>query len=394
MLAGRAEPAFQIAATFGGKKMNGPDIYDRLGVTKVINARSWVTALGGSIMRPEVFAAMEEAGQHFIDMDELMAAGGKVVARACGAEAGMVCAGAAAGNLLMAAAAITGTDRAKVDQIPDTTGMKNEFVIFKSQRNAYDHAFETTGGKLVEVGMPQAATTYQLEAAIGESTAAVIYTLAPFLPRPLTLEETIEIAHAADVPVLVDASAEVPPADNLTKPMRRGADMVTYSGGKGICGPQNSGLLAGRADLIEAAFLNYLPGGPRVGIARPAKVSKETIIGLVTAIELFLDSDQESIWAGWRQKCDHVVDRLRGIPGLRVVIEENENRQGPQPVIYMESEWSGPPAAEVRRQLAEGDPPIMIGSGGYGDELNVVMVNVRPGEEKIIADRLHDILTS
>ena len=374
--------------------MNGPDIYDRLGVTKVINARSWVTALGGSIMRPEVFAAMEEAGQHFIDMDELMAAGGGVVARACGAEAGMVCAGAAAGNLLMAAAAITGTDRARVDRIPDTTGMKNEFVIFKSQRNAYDHAFEMPGGKLVEVGTPQTATTYQLEAAIGENTAAVLYILAPFHPRPVTLEETIEIGHAHDVPVLVDASAEVPPLDNLTLPMRLGADMVTYSGGKGICGPQNSGLLAGRADLIEAAFLNYLPGPPRVGIARPAKVSKETIIGLVTAIELFLDTDQVAVWAGWRAKADHVADRVRGIPGLRVVIEESENRQGPQPVIYPESDWNGPTPAEVRSRLEQGDPPIMIGSGGYGDELNVVMVNLRPGEEKIIADRLYDILTS
>ena len=375
--------------------MNGPDIYDRLGVTKVINARSWVTALGGSIMRPEVFAAMEEAGRHFVDMDELMAAGGKVVARACGAEAGMVCAGAAAGNLLMAAAAITGTDRSKVDRLPDTTGMKNEIVIFKSQRNSYDRTFETAGGKLVEIGMPKTVTAYQLEAAIGDATAGVVYTLAPFLPRPLSLEETIEIAHACGAPVLVDASAEVPPADNLTKPIRVGADMVTYSGGKGICGPQNSGLLAGRADLIEAAFMNYLPAGaPRAGIARPAKVSKETIVGLVTAIELFLDSDHESVWAGWRQKCDHVVDKVRGIPGLRVVIEENENRQGPQPVIYLEPEWSGPPAEEIRRRLTEGDPPIMIGSGGYGDELNVVMVNVRPGEEKIIADRLHAILTS
>ncbi len=109
---------------------------------------------------------------------------------------------------------------------------------------------------------------------------------------------------------------------------------------------------------------------------------------------MFLDSDQEAVWAGWRQQADFVADRVRGIPGLRVVIEESENRQGPQPVIYMESEWTGPSAAEVRSRLAEGDPPIMIGSGGYGDELNVVMVNVRPGEEKIIADRLYDILTS
>ena len=293
--------------------MNGPDIYDRLGVTKVINARSWVTALGGSIMRPEVFAAMEEAGQHFVNMDELMAASGDVVARACGAEAGMVCAGAAAGNLLMAAAAITGTDRDRVDRIPDTTGMKNEFVIFKSQRNSpMTMHLRPPAESSSRSARRRRLLRTSSRRPFGEQTAAVLYILAPFHPRPLTLEETIEIGHAHDVPVLVDASAEVPPMDNLTLPMRLGADMVTYSGGKGICGPQNSGLLAGRADLIEAAFLNYLPGPPRVGIARPAKVSKETIIGLVTAIELFLDTDQVAVWAGWRAKADHIAEQGTG----------------------------------------------------------------------------------
>ncbi len=374
--------------------MNGPDIYERLGIKKVINARSWVTALGGSIMRPEVFAAMEEAGQHFIDVDDLLHAGGRVVARACGAEAGMVVAGAAAGNLLMAAAAITGTDRAKVERLPDTRGMKNELVIFKSQRNAYDRAFETPGATLVEVGMPTTATGYQLEAAINENTAGVLYVLAPFMPRPLSIEQTVEIARAHDAPVLVDASAEVPPVDNLTKPIRLGADMVTFSGGKGICGPQNSGLLAGRADLIEAAYLNYLmPGSPRVGIARPAKLSKETIVGLVTAIELFLETDHEAVWQGWKQRGQHILDRLNGIPGLRLEMEESVNRQGPQPVVYFEADWDGPSPADVRAAMEAGDPPIHVGSGGYGDEINVVMVNVRPGEEEIIAERLHSALT-
>ena len=374
--------------------MSGPDIYDRLGVTKVINARSWVTNLGGSIMRPEVFAAMEEAGQHFVDMDELMRAAGKVVARACAAEAGMITAGAAAGNLLMAAAAITGTDMAKVERLPNTNGMKNELVIFKAQRNSYDRTFETAGAALVEVGMPKAAAGYQLEAAIGEKTAGVVYVLAPFMERPLSLEETIEIAHSRQTPVLVDASAEVPPVDNLTRPVRIGADMVTFSGGKGICGPQNSGLLAGRADLIEAAYLNYLPlGAPRAGIARPAKVSKETIVGLITAIELFLETDHQAVWEVWRRQGQHIVDRVRAVPGLRVVIEESENRQGPQPVVYFESDWKGPSPAEVREMLAEGDPPVFVGSGGYGDEINIPIVNVRPGEEQIIADHLLAALT-
>lgn len=372
--------------------MNGPDIYDRLGVTKVINARSWVTALGGSIMRPEVFAAMEEAGQHFIDMDELMAAGGGVVARACGAEAGMVCAGAAAGNLLMAAAAITGTDRARVDRIPDTTGMKNEFVIFKSQRNAYDHAFEMPGGKLVEVGTPQTATTYQLEAAIGENTAAVLYILAPFHPRPVTLEETIEIGHAHDVPVLVDASAEVPPLDNLTLPMRLGADMVTYSGGKGLRGPQSTGILCGKADLIEAARLN---NSPFKGVGRPTKVCKEEIAGLLAALDLFVRTDHEAVWAEWRKRSSVVTSAIDDITGLEVRIEDNDpNRQGPQAVVYFRDGWSGPDSDTVVARLAAREPSIRIGNGGYEDELFVNPSTLQDGEEEIVARALREELLS
>lgn len=373
----------------------GPDIYDRLGVQKVINAQSWVTALGGSLMRPEVFRAMEEAGQHFVMMDQLYEAGGKVVARACGAEAGMVCAGAAAGNLLMAASVMTGTDDARIERLPDTTGMKNQVLIFKAQRNHYDKAFEQAGASLVDVGMPGGATDYQLEAAINDNTAAVSYIFAPFIKRPVPLKRVVEIAHARGVPVIVDASAQVPPIENLTMPIKMGADMVTYSGGKGIGGPQNSGLLAGRKDLIAAAHKNYMnPGSPRASIARPAKVSKESIVGLVTAIELFLETDHAAVWEGWRAQAKHIAGKLQGIPGLRVVLEEHEDRQGPQPVVYFEPGWKGPSPSEVRERLRSGKTPIVVGGGGYGDEINMSMVNVQPGEEKIIADRLLEILKS
>lgn len=371
-----------------------PDVYARLGVKPVINAQSWVTALGGSLMRPEVLQAMDDAATAFVDMWALNVAAGKVVARACNAEAGLVTGGASAGNLLMAAACMTGADDAKVEQLPDTAGLKDEIVIFKGQRNRYDKSFETAGAGLVEFGTAGGARPYHLEAAITEKTAAVAWIEAPFMRYPFPLEEAIQIAHGKGVPLIVDAAAEVPPIDNLTRYTRMGADMVTFSGGKGIAGPQNAGLLAGRKDLIDAAYKHSLNlHSPIAGIGRPAKVSKETLVGMVAALELFLESDHEATWQGWRRQAQHIVDRLAGIPGLRVVLEDHDrNRQGPQAVIYFEHEWRGPSSAEVRQRLREGDPPIYVGGGGYRDEINVVMVNVQPGEEGIIADRLSEIL--
>ncbi len=374
-------------------KRSGPDIYDRLGVQKVINAQSWVTVLGGSLMRPEVFRAMEEAGQHFVIMEQLYAAAGKVVASACGAEAGMVCAGASSGNLLMAASILTGTDDAKIEQLPDTKGMKNEILMFKCQRNYYDKAFEQSGARLIDVGMPDGARPYHLEGAINDRTAAVAYVFAPSMKRPISLSEVVKIAHARGVPVIVDASAEVPPIENLTMPMKMGADMVTYSGGKGLAGPQNAGLVAGRKDLVAAALKHYMnPGSSRASVGRPAKVSKETIVGMVTAIELFLDADHAGIWDGWRAQARSIATAVEGIPGLRVVVEENENRQGPQPVIYFEAGWKGLSPAEIGKQMRNGNPPVMLGVSGDNDAINMAMVNVQPGEEKIIAARLLEIL--
>jgi L-seryl-tRNA(Ser) seleniumtransferase len=158
-------------------------------------------------------------------------------------------------------------------------------------------------------------------------------------------------------------------------------------------GPQNSGLLAGRKDLIAAAQKNYMnPGSSRGSIGRPAKVSKETIVGLVTAIELFLESDHAAVWDGWRAQARHIASRVQGIKGLHVTVEEGMNRQGPQPVIYLGSDWKGPSPDEIRKRLRQGNPPIYCGGGQFGNDVSFAMVNVQPGEEKIIADRLVEIL--
>ncbi|MEE8045235.1 MAG: aminotransferase class V-fold PLP-dependent enzyme [Dehalococcoidia bacterium] len=371
-----------------------PEVYKKLGISPIINAQSWVTALGGSIMRPEVLQAMDDAANAFVDIKQLNRAAGEVVARACGAEQGLVTAGCSAAQVLMVAACMTGQSEENVEQLPDTTGMKNEVILFKGQRNRYDKAFVTAGATLIEYGSEDSATVEELEAAINENTACVAFVVAPFVPMGIGLEETVRVAHERGVPVIVDAAAEVPPRANLTKFHYMGADMVAFSGGKGIGGPQSSGLLAGKAELVEAAVMNSLNLDSSVaGIGRPMKVSKENIVGLVTAIQLFTDSDEAAEWQGWQSKADYVAERLAGIEGLRVEIEDEPGkRQGPQPVLYFDDDYDGPSIAEIIEQLESGDPGIFVGGGGSRAEINIVMVNVQDGEEIIIADRLNEIL--
>ena len=276
-----------------------PEPYARLGVKPVINAQSWVTGLGGSLMRPEVLSAMNEAATCFVDMVELNRAAGQVVARACGAESGMVTAGASAAGTIAVAACMTGVDRARVEQLPDSTGMKNEVVVFWGERNRYDMSFELPGARIVEWGVPGAGAAYQLDAAITERTCAVAAVFQPLLKRGLPVNEMCEVAHARNVPVIVDAAAEVPPLANLTRFIQDGADLAFFSGGKGIGGPQNAGLLAGRSELMEAAYVNALNlDAPRAGVARGMKASKESIVGMVTALELLIETGEDALYGG------------------------------------------------------------------------------------------------
>jgi D-glucosaminate-6-phosphate ammonia-lyase len=371
-----------------------PEVYKKLGISPIINAQSWVTALGGSIMRPEVLRAMDEAASSFVDVKKLNYAAGEVVARSCGAEQGLVTAGCSAAQVLMVAACMTGQSEENVEQLPDTTGMKNEVILFKGQRNRYDKAFVTAGATLIEYGETDSVTADDLDAAINENTACVAYVVAPFLPQGIGIEETIRVAHEHGVPVIIDAAAEVPPRANLAKFHYMGADMVAFSGGKGIGGPQSSGLLAGKADLMEAVVMNSLNLDSSVaGIGRPMKVSKENIVGLVTALQLFTDSDEGAEWDGWFSKSQYIAERLTGIDGLRVVIEDDPaERQGPQPVLYFEDDFDGPSVAEIKALLEAGDPGIYVGGGGKRPEINLVMVNVQDGEEIVIAERLNEIL--
>lgn len=363
---------------------------DRLGLRSLVNAASWLTSLGGSLMAPEVLAAMRDVSAHFVDMAALNRVAGQRLAEVTGAEAGMVTAGASAALVLQAAACLTGGDRWAASRLPDAPPERREIVIQKAHRNRYDGAWRLGGATLVEIGIARATAAWELEGAIGPRTAAVAYVEAPFLGQPLTLEQVAGIAHAKGVPVIVDAAAEVPPVGNLRRHIAAGADFVAYSGGKGIGGPQASGILCGRRDLIEAAWvhgLNY--ESPHAGIGRPMKASKESIAGLLVALDLFLARDHEGDLRRWRSMAAHVVSALDGIPGVRARVEE-EGRQGPQAIVTLAP---GRDAAAVVRALMQGDPPVAIGESGVRGELHAVMVTLRDGEERIVADRLRAVLS-
>jgi D-glucosaminate-6-phosphate ammonia-lyase len=373
-----------------------PDVYQKLGVKPIIHGAGTTTRYSGSLLRPQVLEAMREASQVYVNIDELNDAAGEAIARLIGAEAALVTGGAAAGLVLQAAACIAGDDPARITRLPDTTGMKNELIIQRTHRFMYDQALRIAGGVLVEIGLGRRTMPYELETAITDATAAVVYLKSPFTSPPgvLSLEEGCQIAHRHGVPVIVDAASMLPPRENLRRYLRQGADLVNFSGGKGIRGPQSTGILAGRKDLIRAAALN---ASPNQGVGRPSKTSKEEIVGLVRALELFLAEDEAAEMRRYRELCQSIVDALSDIAGLRTVVEhDGVNRIIPQAVVYFESSWNGPSGQDIREALAKGDPHIYIqqGSqqGGYFDEIAVDPINLQPGDEALIAQRLRQEL--
>ena len=331
---------------------------------------------------------MAEATNTLVDMDELNAQAGEVIARVTGAEAGFVCNGAASGLILQAAAVIAGKDPALAQRLPQTDGMKNEIVIQTMHRFPYDQAYRAAGAKLVTVGTARRCPEWELEAAINDRTAAVAFLVSPFLARTgLSLTRVAEIAHAHDVPVIVDGASMVPPRANLTRYIEMGADMVTISGGKGIRGPQGSGLLFGRKDLIEAATAN---ASPNQFLGRGMKVSKEEIIGFVTALEIFVGEDEDSEMKRFRAMSQRIVDALIEIPGLQVSIEHDEyDFLIPSAVMKLENSLAGPSKAEFMRALETGDPPIYLQGTFLPDgQIAVDPFNVGDDELEVLIRRL------
>ncbi len=366
-------------------------IYGALGVKRIITASGSTTAYGGSKIRPEILDAMNKAAGMMVNIDELNSAASRIIAEATGAEAGFVSSGAAGGLVLQAAAVIAGSDPAKMSRLPDASGMKNEIIIHKSHRFPYDQCYESVGAKFVEIGDGRRCQPWQLEAAFTENTAAVAYLFSPFITRrAIPFPQVCEMAHARGVPVIVDAASMTPPRSNLRRFTAEGADMVIYSGGKAVRGPQGTGILCGRADLIDAAFAN---ASPHQFIGRGMKVAKEEIVGLLRAIQLFMNEDEDAEMARYRRMAQQVVDALAEAPGLHVTLEHDEhNYLIPHAVMRFTKEWRGPSRNAVYQAMIDGDPPVYLHDIFDPDELAVDPFNLDDEELGIVIRRLSEEL--
>jgi len=370
------------------------DVYAQLGVKKLINAYGPVTKIGGSLMSPEVIDAMAEANKAFVDMDELLEKAGQRIAEMIGVEAAFVTSGAAAGLATGAAACMAGTDPVKAKQLPDTSGMKNEIVVLRSHRIHYDQAVRLSGARFVEVGFADWSSVEDMAPFVTENTAAILYVAKIDGARgSVPLEQVIELGKGKGVPVIVDAADELPPVSNLRRFVDRGADLVLFSGGKDIRGPQASGLVLGKKALIEACAVN---GSPNYGVGRPMKVAKEIVVGLVKAVELYLQQDFEAEMKTWERQRDYLVERLSGLPHVSVgpVKAVFPGAPGsfylPATTVDLDEAGLGMTKDEVVRELREGDPGVVVGQSPAGIVLRVHMLE--EGEEKLVADRLQDIL--
>jgi L-seryl-tRNA(Ser) seleniumtransferase len=358
-------------------------VYARFGIEPIINAKGPGTRLSGGIARPEVRAAMADAMAQCVDIVELHARASAVIARHTGAEAGLVTSGAAAGLLLGTAACITGLDPGAMARLPLAAGTRGNIVMVRSQRNQYDHALRTTGLEVVEVGLPDRyagagcrdAEPWEIADAIGEATR-LVHWVADAHSRP-PLEAVVEVAHARGVPVLVDAAAQLPPRAALRSFIAAGADLVAFSGGKALGGPQASGILCGRRDLIAAAAMQMLdmdyPAGffrpppafidvgrlaglPPHGIGRPCKVGKEQIVGLLVALELFVAEEDETRHARWLATVTAIADRLDGLPAVTLDIRGDQA----VPTLALSLPGGANAALALYEELVSGRPSVHL----------------------------------
>jgi L-seryl-tRNA(Ser) seleniumtransferase len=391
---------------------------DRLGLQSVINASGPVTRLGGHRLDPEVVEAMAAAAQAHVPIEALQAWAGGIIADATGAEAGCVTAGASSGLLLAAAAVIAGRDPVRMDTLPATEAFPHEIVVHRLHRNAYDHALRAAGAELVEIGYggyPGAGRTlaWQLEAAITERTVAVAYPILRSTPGVLSLPAVVAIAHAHGLPVIVDAAAALPPASNLRAFVAAGADLVTFSGGKAIRGPQASGILCGRRDLVEAALLQATdldvppllwaeraPGDGSSapashGIGRSAKVGKEAIVGLIVALQRFIALDERAATAELEERCRLGARILDGAPGAVVRVRSTEERGRALPIVEVELQGEDAVARCVRVviSLQQGKPAIHLSHNGVDEAIaTIVPTTLDDDEMRLVAERLRDEL--
>jgi uncharacterized pyridoxal phosphate-dependent enzyme len=362
-------------------------LYDDLQIAPVINASATLTRLGGSRMPPEVVEAMSAAAASFIDLGEMQIKVGQRIAEITRNEAAYVSSGAAAGITLAVASCIAGSDLENVECFPHLEGMpRTEVVVYESQRNGYDYAARQTGARMVDIGPGEA----DLANAISERTACILWFAGShYADGALPIEEVVDIARARGVPVVVDAAAQIPPVSNLWHFTRDlGADIAIFSGGKGLRGPQSSGLILGRKDLIDGCRVN---GNPNHSIGRPMKVGKEEMAGVLAAVKWSLAQDEEALLKGYEETVQFWIEGLSGVPGLTV--ERGYPSEAGQPHGRAIVHLANTPRDDVIAALWEGTPRIAVGTTGVDD--SAIALNpqtIEDGEAEIVLNRLIEVI--
>ncbi len=370
----------------------GPNLYESIGVTPLVNCRGTFTIISGSLTLPEVKLAMAEASRHYVHLDELMLAVGQRLAELTQAEWGIVTAGCAAALTHATSACIAGTDPEKMQRMPKLDGMKNEVIIPVHSRNVYDHAVRTTGVNIIEVDTPE-----QLESAIHPRTAMIMIMSSPRSESgPMSTENICKIARAKGIPVIVDAAAETLTIPN--KHLQRGANMVAYSGGKCLRGPQAAGLLLGQKDLLQAAWAN---SAPHHAFGRALKAGKEEIMGMLAAVEMWVKRDQKAEWAEWEARLNFISAQVTTIKGVttEVLQPEDLSNHAPQLRIKWDGAALGITGKEVEERLLNGKPRIAVGgsSGVRPDSmkssLTIMPYMMQPDDHKIAAPAIYALLS-
>ena len=363
-----------------------PNIYEKIGLKPIINCQGTFTILSGSQSLPEVKKAMDEASRHYVHMDELMEKVGRRLAELTGAEFGIVTAGCAAALTHVTAACVAGADPEKMQRLPDLTGLKNEVIMPKASRNVYDHAIRMVGVKIVEVQSPE-----QFHAAVNDRTAMISILGDAEEHNGVSLEEMVEVSRRRQIPVLVDAAAERPDVPNYY--LKKGVDVVAYSGGKCLRGPQCSGLALGRRDLLWAAWLN---SAPHHAFGRSMKVGKEEIMGLLTAVEMWVNHrDHQAEWKMWELWLQTISAELAKIQGVQILVRQpGRSNVAPSLSIRWDASRIKLTAEEVKKRLNEGNPRVWVPLSNHGAGISIMPYMMEPGEDKIVARRLGEVLST
>jgi L-seryl-tRNA(Ser) seleniumtransferase len=360
------------------------DLFKELGVTPIINAGVTMTFLSGSLMMPEVIEAINSTSHDFANMFDLQDKIGAKMAEMLHCEAAMVTSGAACGILLGTAAAITGTNAEKIKQLPNLPGPRPEVIMQKSHRYLFDQAVTTTGAKIIEVEGPA-----EMEQAFNGNTVMALFFNAAE-SSSVTREQFVEISKKHKIPTFIDAAADVPPVENLFKYQKMGFDLVTFSGGKMIRGPQSAGILFGRKDLIEAAKLNHSPHEAPIG--RPMKVNKEEMFGMYAALKSYIERDHKKEWQDWLNRINRIKTRIESIPGVKgeTHVEPGPANAFPSLHVSWDENKVKTTPKEVLKALKDGTPSIV--ANGRGKVLSVGVVLLRPDQVDIVARRVKEIL--